>query len=642
VCLLGAAAPAPAFTVQEAILRAKPAVALVTAEVKAEVTMNCGDGPVTVSPPPFRETGTGWFVDGRGYLITNGHVVDPAYTMPRWVTHELKKKAIDQACVDPILKKRGVARGERPDIEDQIRRDASDRALATAKITPTGQVTVLLSNGKKLPAQVVKFSPPISFDASNQPLKGSGRDLALLRVADGVYPALTPAGRDPRIGDPVHILGYPGVVLTHELLDQSVVREAVVTNGAVSGFDKDLIGQDVIQSDASAAHGNSGGPAIGNDSRVVGVMTFTTMSAQGGAIVQGFNFLIPARDVLKFLQGSEVTAPGSSKFNDAWIAGLSGLFGENYKAAAASLAEANRLLPDLPDVKRSLEEANEKVRNPPPRPFPWIWVAIGVTMVSVGVYGGMLFRRWWQNRYRILPGQVIGLIERGLSPVLVDARTQADFEASPLILPQAVRISPEDAEAGKFQLQVEPRHPIVTYCATAGELTSARIAARLRQRGYRDVRILKGGLGSWTNAGLPVEAKSSMPSIGVEIYKNLTVGDLERRKFSPGQVIIEDGAEAHGEAFVVHSGKIEIRKTLNGVDRVLAVLGEGELLGDMALFRKAPRSASAVSMTDVELLVLKNDRLEWLIRNRPQVTFELLRRLSEMAVQRERAELEAR
>jgi CRP/FNR family transcriptional regulator len=133
-----------------------------------------------------------------------------------------------------------------------------------------------------------------------------------------------------------------------------------------------------------------------------------------------------------------------------------------------------------------------------------------------------------------------------------------------------------------------------------------------------------------------------MPSIGVEIYKNLTVGDLERRKFSPGQVIIEDGAEAHGEAFVVHSGKIEIRKTLNGVDRVLAVLGEGELLGDMALFRKAPRSASAVSMTDVELLVLKNDRLEWLIRNRPQVTFELLRRLSEMAVQRERAELEAR
>src|SRR6185369_8116145 len=96
--LLGSAGSAAAFTVQEAILRAKPAVALVTAEINAEVTMNCGDGPVTVNPPPFRETGTGWFVDGRGYLITNGHVVDPAHTLPPWVTHDLKKKAIDQAC----------------------------------------------------------------------------------------------------------------------------------------------------------------------------------------------------------------------------------------------------------------------------------------------------------------------------------------------------------------------------------------------------------------------------------------------------------------------------------------------------------------------------------------------------------------
>jgi 3-mercaptopyruvate sulfurtransferase SseA len=30
----------------------------------------------------------------------------------------------------------------------------------------------------------------------------------------------------------------------------------------------------------------------------------------------------------------------------------------------------------------------------------------------------------------------------------------------------------------------------------------------LRRLGYRDVRILKGGLGSWANAGLPLEAKA--------------------------------------------------------------------------------------------------------------------------------------
>jgi 3-mercaptopyruvate sulfurtransferase SseA len=33
------------------------------------------------------------------------------------------------------------------------------------------------------------------------------------------------------------------------------------------------------------------------------------------------------------------------------------------------------------------------------------------------------------------------------------------------------------------------------------------VAHRLRQLGFHDVRILKGGLGSWTNAGLPLESK---------------------------------------------------------------------------------------------------------------------------------------
>src|SRR2546422_7240677 len=160
---------AAALSVQEAILRAKPAVALVTAEIRADVTMNCGQGPVEVSPAPFIETGTGWFVDGRGFVITNAHVVDPAHRLPPWVTHELKKKAIDQACVEPALKARGLMRGARPDVEDQLRGAANDRALAGAQVTPLPQLTVLLSNGTKLPAQVKQLSPPPTLDNINKP-----------------------------------------------------------------------------------------------------------------------------------------------------------------------------------------------------------------------------------------------------------------------------------------------------------------------------------------------------------------------------------------------------------------------------------------------------------------------------------------
>ena len=53
----------------------------------------------------------------------------------------------------------------------------------------------------------------------------------------------------------------------------------------------------------------------------------------------------------------------------------------------------------------------------------------------------------------------------------------------------------------------------------------------------------------------------------------------------------------------------------------------------MALYRtSASRSAKAVAQSDVELLVIKAERLDWLIHNRPQLTKELLRRLSDMVV----------
>src|SRR5438128_11444160 len=179
---------ASAYSVQEAILRVKPAVVLITTTVGGDVTLNCGRGPVEVSPAPFIETGTGWFVDGRGFVITNAHVVDPAHRLPPWVTHELKKKAIEQACVEPALRARGLMRGQRPDVEEQIRRQASDVGLATAKVTPSPKVTVMLSNGLKLPAEVKKFSPPLLLDNDGRPLPDSGRNLALLRVNEGLYP----------------------------------------------------------------------------------------------------------------------------------------------------------------------------------------------------------------------------------------------------------------------------------------------------------------------------------------------------------------------------------------------------------------------------------------------------------------------
>jgi S1-C subfamily serine protease/rhodanese-related sulfurtransferase len=626
---LGAPTGTAAYSVQEAILRVKPAVVLITTEVRGDVTLNCGRGPVTVSPAPYVETGTGWFVDGRGYVITNAHVVDPAHRLPPWVTHELKKKAIEQACVEPQLKAKGLMHGQRPDVEESLRQAAAG-ALAGAKLEAQPQITVMLSNGVKLEAKVLKFSPPPTVDSQGKPTPDSGRDLALLRVQDGIYPAIGLTTREVQIGDPVHILGFPGVVLAHELLNQSVTLEASATNGAVSGFKVDVINQDLIQTDAPAAHGNSGGPAITDDATLVGVMQFVSLSSSG-ALTQGFNFLIPARDVGKFLRDTDVKKPGDSKFNPVWAEGIELLMAQRYKAAVAKISEANGLVPNLTDVKHALSQAQEKVRNPPPQPFPWALATLGVSLVSVGVYGGMWAKRWWKNRFRVTPTQVIGFIERGLNPALLDVRTKTDFETSPLKLPGSTRLAPEEAE--RAPINFEPEQMIVAYCTTPEEQQSARVAQILRQRGFKTVRILKGGLGGWTNARLPVEAKSSLPSVGLELYKNLSLGDIERRRFKRGELIFKEGDDGKNEAYVIHAGTVEIRRSFDGVDRVVNRIGEGEPLGEMAVFRgNAHRSASAIAAEDVELLVIKEERLEWLVRNRPQLALELLKRLSNLVV----------
>src|SRR5262249_4977582 len=156
---------------------------------------------------PFIEVGTGWFVDGRGYLITNAHVIDPAHRVPPWVVFDLKLRAVEEGCVNPALKARGLTRGQRPDLEEDLLRAVP--LTSVTLLAPTGRVTVLLSNGAKLEAQVTKFSAPITLDAKGNPLKDSGRDLALLKVQDGAYPALSISDKVPKIGDDVRILGYP-------------------------------------------------------------------------------------------------------------------------------------------------------------------------------------------------------------------------------------------------------------------------------------------------------------------------------------------------------------------------------------------------------------------------------------------------
>ncbi len=462
---VGGALPAHAqqgLSVQETVLRAKPAAVLIISEVSAEVTLNCGGGSEAVKPAAFRETGTGWFIDPSGWVITNGHVVQPAHETPRWLVNQMAQRAVTTACLDGALKAAGLQPGDNLEAEDRLKRRLLDKVLPTVKVTINPQVSVKLSSGTRLKAEVKKYAAPASAEVGAP----SGRDLALLKVPDGNYPVLALADSTIQIGDSIRILGYPAVVLSHELLNESASLDASVTTGAVSGLKRDKADHPFLQTDASAAWGNSGGPAINAKAEVVGVLTFVSVAPGAeGSIVQGFNFAIPAQTVKNFVADQPVKINQTGKFNTAWFAGLHDFFTEDWKDAKRKFEEADKIQPKLVDVKRMLDEATEKVKNPPPKPFPWFWVTIGVTLLSAGGYGAQFGIRWQKNRFRVGPSEIIRLAEAGKQPIILDTRLQAQYDLNPIKIHGSIRLSPEDLKnGGVTSLDLDMTRPVVAYC----------------------------------------------------------------------------------------------------------------------------------------------------------------------------------
>ena len=113
------------------------------------------------------------------------------------------------------------------------------------------------------------------------------------------------------------------------------------------------------------------------------------------------------------------------------------------------------------------------------------------------------------------------------------------------------------------------------------------------------------------------------------------IGEVPTRTFEPGTVIFREGDDAKGEAFMVHQGRVEIRKQSGADERLLRTLAKGELLGHLALFRNAPRSATAVAADAVTLMVISANRLDSLVRANPALAVALIRDLAAMMLRAE-------
>ena len=108
------------------------------------------------------------------------------------------------------------------------------------------------------------------------------------------------------------------------------------------------------------------------------------------------------------------------------------------------------------------------------------------------------------------------------------------------------------------------------------------------------------------------------------LFEGLPEHDLDqlcrmahRVTFAAGDVVMREGTPADG-LYVVVDGELEVVREERGTDVPLAVRGPGDVLGEMSLLERAPRSATVRALRDSELIVVRPDDFHAMLAARPQ------------------------
>jgi CRP-like cAMP-binding protein len=100
------------------------------------------------------------------------------------------------------------------------------------------------------------------------------------------------------------------------------------------------------------------------------------------------------------------------------------------------------------------------------------------------------------------------------------------------------------------------------------------------------------------------------------------------RKLADGEVLIREG-DAGDSLFMIHDGWVKIvAKDSKGGELIINKCGPGEIIGEMALLDKAPRSATVIAISEADVLELHQDAFQDMLNQRPDLSLALIRAFS--------------
>lgn len=292
----------------------------------------------------YSSTGSGFFVNTQGHIVTNAHV---AADNPFSSTEDLftsTESSLYRIIFSDLYASYLKSSGYQPLSEDQLQEFAT--LVQVYILTLIGENKITFTNTEY--SNYLETDVPFAFDSETQKLK-SPEDYIKLSVvkanplpsrlehlgklvvekkkyADNPYELTTPdlailkadssAGQLPTLllnsktlieGTPLLAIGFPGVADNRYLFSDSSSMSATITKGTISAIKNNATNSfKLIQTDASINRGNSGGPMVNENGEVVGVSTYL-MTSDGGNYGAG----VSVDEVAKLLSANNVTVEKS-------------------------------------------------------------------------------------------------------------------------------------------------------------------------------------------------------------------------------------------------------------------------------------------------------------------------------------------
>jgi len=97
--------------------------------------------------------------------------------------------------------------------------------------------------------------------------------------------------------------------------------------------------------------------------------------------------------------------------------------------------------------------------------------------------------------------------------------------------------------------------------------------------------------------------------------------------FAAGDTIFTQG-DLGTDMFIIQEGEVNIVKHIAGESHILSTLEKGDFFGEMAVLESVPRTADAVALTDVRVVVINGARFDEMLRKNPEVAVRIIRKYS--------------